>query len=298
MVSQKFSFASSCSRLSVIQLTYQTDADDLGPLLTASSGPPEKLVHKYWFNPVAILAAHYSIWTAVAPRGASGPYTDVVRPHLVIAACFIMPLVVHLYQSIILQQAAKRLFLEPINYRGQPNWPSGFGSRNLRRRIDSVMVGHWPIMLFGPALNSLFWIILAVSEGRDSQKYLKFQLLIALPIIAQWYVALGTSDRSVVKGRGIRWFYICIIILCFVGVLYDAYKDGPNEKVLIRYWELYLAIILGRSTLPFVLSISRLTTTEIRHQWESIRRRWDKNGNRWAEILRRWGTRETRQVRL
>jgi hypothetical protein len=285
MVSQKFSFASSCSRLSVIQLTYQTDADDLGPLLTASSGPPEKLVHKYWFNPVAILAAHYSIWTAVAPRGASGPYTDVVRPH-------------YLYQSIILQQAAKRLFLEPINYRGQPNWPSGFGSRNLRRRIDSVMVGHWPIMLFGPALNSLFWIILAVSEGRDSQKYLKFQLLIALPIIAQWYVALGTSDRSVVMGRGIRWFYICVIILCFVGVLYDAYRDGLKEDVLMRYRELYLTIILGRSTLPFVFRISSLTKTEIRHQRESIRRRWDKNGNRWAEILRRWGTRETGQVRL
>jgi hypothetical protein len=238
----------------------------LGPLLTASLEPPEQLIQKYWFNPVAVFAAHYSIWTGLAP------YIGEIRPLLIKAACFIIPLVVYLYQSVILQQTARRLFLEPLNDRGQPSWPFRFGTRNLRRRIDFAMVAHWSIMLFGPALDGLFWIVLKGSEGKRSAVEFKFHLLATLAIVAQWYLALGTRDPNVFLGRGTRRLKICVMMLCFAGVSYDLYTNGPTWDVFLRYFELYLQVIMARSVIPFVLSITRLTIAEIRRWWEARKR--------------------------
>jgi hypothetical protein len=220
------------------------------------------------------------------------PYTDNVRPRFIKAAWFIIPPIVYLYQSIILQQAAKRLFLEPLNYRGQPSWPSRFGARNLRRRIESAMVAHWSAMLFGPIVDGLFWIILTASEGKRCVAHFKFHLLATLIMVVQWYVALGTKDPNVVIGRGTRRFYICIMVLCFAGVSYDWYTNGLTLDVFLRYLELLLQVGLARSIIPFIISITRLTIAEIRRQWEAEIRRWR------AEIRRRWGAREISQERL
>jgi hypothetical protein len=107
---------------------------------------------------------------------------------------------VHLFQSVMLQQPARRLFLEPLNDRGQPSWPSRFGTRNLRRRIDSAMDAHWSII--GPALDGLFWIVLKGSGGKRSAVELKFHLLATLAMVAQWYLALRTRESNVFLGRG------------------------------------------------------------------------------------------------
>jgi hypothetical protein len=269
MVSQSLSSISSFSHFKIVQLTYRVDAGDLGPLLTTSLEPPERLIQKYWFNPIAIFATHYSIWTAIEPRGAEEvPYTGSIRPSLVRTAWFIMPIVVYLYQSVIVQHVAKRRFLEPLNYRGQQSWPSRFGTNNLRRRIDSAMVAHWSIMLFGPVLDGLFWIVLTGSEGNRSVKYFQFQLLVALPIVAQWYLTLGTKDPNFIRGRGTRRFYICIMVLCLAGVTHDACTstNGLTEAIVARYFEVFLQIIAARTIIPFVISMVRLTVDEMRYQ--------------------------------
>jgi hypothetical protein len=266
MVSSTLSFVSFCSHSDTAKLTYWTDADDLGPLLTASLEPPELFIQKYWFNPVAVFAAHYSIWTALAP------YVGEVRPRFIMATCVIMPLVVYLYQSVILQQAARRLFLEPLNDRGPPSSPYRFGTRNLRRRIDSAMVANWSVMLFGPALDGLFWLVLKGSEGKRSTVKYKFHLLATLAMVVQWYLVLGTRDPDVFLGRRTQRLKICIMILCLAGLSYDLYTDGLTLDVCSRYFELYLQIVIARPVMSFVLSITRLTLAEIRRWWEARKR--------------------------
>jgi hypothetical protein len=233
----------------------------LGPLLTASSEPPEQLVLKYWFNPVVVFAAHYSISTAVKP------FTDENRRIIIGAAWFIVPSVVFLYQAIILQYLAKRRFLKPLNDRGQPSWPSRFVTRNIRRRMESAMVAHWYIMLFGPILDGLFWIILIGSEGKRSVDHLNFPLLASIVMIMQWYFGLGTSDPSIVLGTAAKRIYFVIIMLCFVGLVYDVYTKGFTRDVYVRYVELVLQVSLVGSVMPFVLSIARLISDKIQRRW-------------------------------
>jgi hypothetical protein len=180
--------------------------------------------------------------------------------------------VVYLYQSVILQQTARRLFLEPLNDRGQPSWPFRFGTRNLRRRIDFAMVAHWSIMLFGPALDGLFWIVLKGSEGRRSAVNFKFHLVATLAMVAQWYLALGTRDPNVFLGRGTRRLRNCVMMLCIAAVTYEWYTNGLTWNVYVRYFELYLQFFMAKSVIPFVLSITRLTIAEIRRLWEARKR--------------------------
>jgi hypothetical protein len=242
MVSQRSPFISSFSQSNTVQLTCQTDADDLGPLLTASLEPPERLSRKYWFNPVAVFATHYSIWAAIAPCAKAStytetsPYTGSIRSDFIITAWFIMPLVVYLYQSVILQHVAKRRFLEPLSHRGQLSWPFRFGERNLRHRIDAALVAHWHIMLFGPVLDGLFWIILAGSGGMTFKGTFlsRFQLLLTLLMVAQWYLSLGTEDPNVVLGRDAQRFYIFLMVVGFARLVYDACTAGLKWDVFLQ----------------------------------------------------------------
>jgi hypothetical protein len=263
------------SHSKIVTLTYRLDAGDLGPLLTTSTEPPERLIQKYWFNPVAIFATHYSIWTAIEPYGAVAPYTGSIRLSFVRTACFIMPLVVYLYQSVFLQHVAKRRFLEPLNYRGQQGWPSRFGTKNLRRRIDSAMVAHWSIMLFGPVLDGLFWIVLRGSEGNNSVKYFQFQLLVALPIVAQWYLTLGTRDPNFIRGKSTQRFYVCITVLCLAGITYEACTSptGLTGVIVVRYSEVFMQIFAGKEIIPFVITTARLTFDELRYRLSGSRDR-------------------------
>jgi len=127
-------------------------------------------------------------------------------------------------------------------------------------------------MLFGPALDGLFWIVLKGSEGKYSVVEFKFHLLATLAMVAQWYLALGTKDPRVFLGRATRWLKICIMIFCFAGVSYDFYTNGLTWDVCLRYFELYLQVVMARSVIPFVLSITRLTVAEIRRWWEARKR--------------------------
>ncbi|KAF7675969.1 hypothetical protein GT037_005474 [Alternaria burnsii] len=281
------------------------DADDLGPLLTVSLDPPERLIQKYWFNPVAIFATHYSIWTAIAPHGTkTPPYTGNTRLILIIPAWFIMPLVVYLYQSVILQHVAKRRFLEPLSYRGQPSWPFRFGERNLRHRIYAALVAHWHIMLFGPVLDGLFWIIL-VRSGRMTFKgtfLSRFQLLLTLLMVAQWYLSLGTEDPKVVLGRDAQRFYIFLMVVGFARLVYDACTNGPKWDVFLQYVEIFLQFTWGQSTIPFAISMARLTESEADCYWGEFRTKlqvkWNEIRQQWNQVLRRRGARGVPQARL
>jgi hypothetical protein len=188
------------------------------------------------------------------------PYIGTIRPPLANAAWVIIPLVVYLYQRFILQQSAERLFLEPLNDSGQPSWPFKLGTRNLRRRIDAAMVAHWSVMLFGPALDGLFWIILKGSEGNRSTVHSKLHLLVRLTIIAQWYLAFGTRDPNNWMGRNEKWLFYCILVFFFAGVTYELYADGLTLDVCQRNLALLLEVVATRSIVPYVISIIKRKT--------------------------------------
>jgi hypothetical protein len=136
-------------------------------------------------------------------------------------------------------------------------------------------------MLFGPVLDCLFWIVLRGSEGKRSVTYFNFQLLIALPMVAQWYLSLGTSDSNVVLGRGAQRFYVFIIFLCFAKLGYDACTNRLRWDVFWQYVELSLQVVGTKTIIPFAISIARLTKTEADCYWGKIRIKLQK---KWNEI--------------
>lgn len=257
--------------------------------------PLERLSQKYWFNPIAIFATHYNIWTVIEPFGTKlapystkvPPFTGNIRPSFV--AWFIMPLVVYLYQNVILQHVAKRRLLEPLNYRGQPSWPFGSGERNIRHRIESAMVAHWHIILFGPVLDGLFWIILA-GFVRHSPKYFGFKLLVTIVMVTRWYVCLGTEDPNVVSGRHARRFYFLIIVLCFATLVYEWHITGSTWNMLGEILGLLSKVFLGIA-IPFAIRMARRTKSEANHQWSQVRNelrsRWDEIQHRWTQVFHR-----------
>lgn len=189
------------------------------------------------------------------------PYIGTTRPRSIMAAWFIIPFAVHLYQTVVLQQAAKRLFLEPLNHRGQPSWPFRLGARDLRRRIDAAMVAHWSVMLFGLALDGLFWIfwiILKSPEGKRFAVHSKFRLLFQLTIVAQWYLNLGMRDCNVWLTRSSKFLYICSVMFCFAELTtYGLYVVGLTLKLCLGYFILFLQVVLLSMIRLRVSSITR-----------------------------------------
>jgi hypothetical protein len=195
-------------KLKTIKLIHCTDAEDLGPLLTASSSSPEQILLKHRITPIAIFLAHSHISSALRP------YLGTLRPVFVTAAWFLMPLTVYLYQENIVKAVAKRLFLEPLNDRGQQGLPSSSWTRRFRRRIDAAIVSSWSVILVGPIIDGLFFLTLKMSEGENFVIYSKFNLISAVTNVSYWYCYIGNwGNKS--SGRSLTWlFWTSQALLC------------------------------------------------------------------------------------
>lgn len=220
------------------RLTHKIDAEDLGPSLTTSSKSPGQMFLEHWLNPIAIFAAHGYI------SGALKPYIGSLRPRLVTTTWFILPIIVYLYQNFIMKEAAKRLFLEPLNDRGQSERPSKSWTRSFRRRLDTVIVAPWSVILVGPILDGLFWLGLKCSEGKHSTIYSKLKLLIALTYLSYWYLFIGTVGT---KGWGAKiagWYFLFVMMLLFIGAAHDLVIRGLTTGVLTQYLALFLNLLI------------------------------------------------------
>jgi len=186
------------------------------------------------------------------------PYLD--KDHLrleplyvVFAVTFILPLLVCLYQSIILRQAAKRLFLEPLNDRGLLIRPFGPWKWQLLRLIDAMMTAHWTVLLVGPALDGLFWCILLGLERSSVDFSFKLELPLQITIIAHWYIALGVRASNDRLKRIIRCTYVFTVLLWFAKVTYHWYKLRWAIVASLRYMCLIFQVFLGDSLNRYIL---------------------------------------------
>jgi hypothetical protein len=202
---------------------------------------------EHWLNPIAIVAAHALI------SGALKPYIGTLRPRVVNAAYVIMPATVYLYQTFIVDGAAKRLFLEPLNDRGQLQQISRSWTRSFRRRIDTAMTAHWAVILFGPVLDGLFWLMLKGSEGKDAA-YSKLKLFVAITYMAHWYLLIGTLGT---RGLGVKiaeWYYVVVVLVILGSAAHDLITSGLGRYGLMNY--LILIVNLWGCTYS-IKSISR-----------------------------------------
>jgi hypothetical protein len=228
-----------------------TDADDLGPLLNTSSKPPAEVVQEGWFNSVVVFVAHLAMMTSLEP------YIGTIRPRLNMAAWFIIPLVVYLYQSVVLQQAAKRLLLNSINDRGHRSSSLSSRARRFRRRIDAAMVAHWPAILFGPALDGLFWIILKGSEGHGSTIRSKAVLFFQISVIAQWYLVFGTREKGEWTAKVIPWSSKGLKIFWLASMMYNLLTFGLTWFVFMDFLQTSLVLYSGISLEGYIFRYFR-----------------------------------------
>jgi hypothetical protein len=230
---QSLSFVVPIHILNKLELTHHIDAEDLGPLLTTSAKSPGQMFLEHWLNPFSIFTMHGLI------SGALKPYVGTLRPRVVKVTLFIMPLVVYLYQRIIMEGAAKRLFLEPLNDRGQLDRSSRSWTRRSRRRIDAAIVASWSVILVGPVIDVIFWLILKGSEGRHAT-YSKSKLLIAVTYMSYWYLFIGTVGTNGRGAKMAKWYYFVVVMLLFAGALHDLITLGLRRQVMLDYFSLFL----------------------------------------------------------
>jgi hypothetical protein len=235
----------------VVKLIQYTDADDLGPLLSTSSKPLAEVVQGGWLNPVVIFIAHLGMMDALEP------YIGTIRPRLIMAAWFIIPLVVYLYQSVVLQQAAKRLLLESINDRGHRSSSLRSQARSFRRRMDATMVAHWPAILFGPALDGLFWIIVKSSEGHGFTIRSKAVLFYQILVIVTWYLMFGTRKEGEWTVKVILWLCKGLWMFWLAIMMYNLFTFGLTWSVFVEFLQKSLALYFGISLEGYIFRYFR-----------------------------------------
>jgi hypothetical protein len=167
------------------------------------------MFQEHWFNPIATFVTHYYI------SGALEPYNGTIRPRIVTAALLIMPVMVYSYQSVIVKRAAERLFLEPLNDRGQLQQPFKSLPRRILHCIDTVIVAYWSVILFGPTLDGLFWLILKGSEGKNSIIPSKIDLFLRLNIVVQAYLCIWSIDTHSKAARTLLWCNTCVVLVVY-----------------------------------------------------------------------------------
>lgn len=212
----------------------------MGPLLPSPPKPPGQMFLDHWLNPIAIFAAHWYFSIVLKP------YIGTIRPVAITAAWFIIPVAVYLYQNVVLKAAAKRLFLEPLNDRGQLDTQSTSWKKYLQRRIDAVIVAPWSVILVGPALDGVFWLVLKGSEGTHSTIKSKQQLMVLTIVIFYWYLRIASSD-----GRLVTWCSFIIFAVIFANSLHGLIKAGLTAFGLLPYCALFFnmwmfKVVVGR----------------------------------------------------
>lgn len=191
----------------------------------------------HWFNPIAIFMAHWFFSRALRP------YIGTARPVAVTVAWFVIPVVVYLYQNVVLKAAAKRLFLEPLNDRGRLHTQATSWTKDLQRRMDTTIVAPWSVVLFGPVLDGMFWLALKGSEGTQSSIESKQRLLISTIFVSYWYFYIGANDRKIVT-----WYYLISFSIVIADSLYKLVTVGLTVYGMIPYCVLLINIWIFKTT--------------------------------------------------
>jgi hypothetical protein len=145
-----------------------------------------------------------------------------------------MPATVYMYQNFIVNAAAKRLFLEPLNDRGQLEQMARSWARSFRRIMDTAITAHWGVILFGPVLDGCFWLALKGSEGKDAA-YSKLKLFVALTYMAHWYLLIGTLGTRGLGAKIAEWYYIAVVLVIIGSAAYDIVTSGLGRYGLMNY---------------------------------------------------------------
>jgi hypothetical protein len=119
-----------------------------------------------------------------------------------------IPLIVFLYQSIVVKAAVGRILLDPLNDRGQLERSRSWRT-NLRHRADALITAPWAVNSFGLVLESLFWLALKGSEGSHAAVASKKRLIISLVLVSYWYVYFCVGNVRIMT----LYYYCTILIL-------------------------------------------------------------------------------------
>jgi multidrug transporter EmrE-like cation transporter len=169
--------------------------------------------------------------------GALKPYIGQARSRSVTVMWFVMPLIVYFHQHVIMKGSARRLFLEPLNDRGQLDRPSESWTGGLRRRVDVLVVAPWSVILAGPVLDCLFWLILKGSEGTQTTIHSKEQLIVATLTVSYWYLFIGTKQCKLTT-----WYYFFVTMVFFAAALHKLTTSGLTAYGLLPYLALFFNI--------------------------------------------------------
>jgi len=167
--------------------------------------------------------------------GSLRPFIGTLRPLLITAIWLVMPIVVYSYQHFIVKGAARRLFLAPLNDREQFHQPSRSRLGKLRYGLDTLIVHPWSVILVGPALDGLFWLILKGSEGRQAMIRSKKQLVISTLVVAYWYLFIGAVNWKLTK-----WSYFVVAATIIVGAMHELWTKGLTSYGMLQYIVLFV----------------------------------------------------------
>jgi hypothetical protein len=206
-------------------LTLSADAEDLGPRLSALPNSLTLVSTNHWLSPLLAFLTHR--WFI---RGLE-PFTGTLRPRIISTAWFMIPLIVFLYQSIVVKAAVGRLLLDPLNDRGQLGQRSRSRRTSLRHRADALITAPWAINSFGLVLESLFWLALKGSEGTHAAVASKERLIISLVLISYWYVYLCVGNVRVVT-----LYYYCMIVILTRECLFHDVTVSSYISLFLNAW--------------------------------------------------------------
>lgn len=158
------------------------------------------------------------------------PYIGTLRPYLITVAWFLIPLLVYLYQNVIMKGAATRVFLAPLNDRGQLGQPSATWAMKIRHCVDAAIVAPVSITLFGPVLDSLFWLAIKMSEGDQSTIRSKKSLAISTLTISYWYLTFMSNGWKFTT-----WYYFFAKTVIVAAIVHTVITEGPTAYGLVTY---------------------------------------------------------------
>jgi hypothetical protein len=141
-----------------------------------------------------------------------------------------IPLIVFLYQNIVVKAAAGRLLLDPLNDRGQLERSRSWRT-NLRHRADALITAPWAVNSFGLVLESLFWLMLKGSEGTHAAIASGERLIISLVLISYWYVYLCVGNVRVVT-----LYYYCTIVIFTGEFLHRDVSVSDYISLFLNVW--------------------------------------------------------------
>lgn len=192
------------------------------------------------------------------------PYTSPVQPRIATTALFLVPLIVYLHQRIILLRAAHHLFFEPLHDRGMLGQPLRAQTRRIRRFLDTALVTHWSVVLFGLVLECLFWLGLKCSEGKDAMVYSKFRLAFRLLMVVQWYMIVGARSLNNKGAKIASVLFFAIVALNLVDATRDLKRFGLTPRVVARYRSIATDVLIWYGSVHVYVALRKNSSRLVR----------------------------------